>query len=368
LEQQVKKIAFSAVLITAAALTLGACATPPDTSATTGAPAETAATTAAPANDFVACMISDQGGFDDNSFNESGFVGLKQAETDLGVTIKSAESKNATDFTPNLTAMKANNCGITITVGFMLAEATKDAAETNPSLNYAIIDDNSIDLPNVKSLVFKTSDAAFLAGYVAAAYSQTGTVATFGGMKIPSVTIFMDGFADGVARYNQDSGKSVKLLGWDKAAQDGVFTGDFEDQSKGQNATKNFIDQGADVVMPVAGPVGFGAAAAAKDAGNVAIVWVDTDGYEAASQYKELFLTSVMKEINVSVFDTIKAASEGAFSNTPYVGDLANGGVGIAPFHDYDSKIPQDVKDKVEQLTKDIISGALKVESPSDPK
>jgi basic membrane protein A len=95
---------------------------------------------------------------------------------------------------------------------------------------------------------------------------------------------------------------------------------------------------------------------------------VDADGYESATQYKDLFLTSVMKEINVAVFDTIKAASEGSFSNAPYVGNLANGGVGIAPFHDFDSKISQDIKDKVAQLTKDIISGALKVESPSDPK
>ncbi|MCL2471575.1 MAG: BMP family ABC transporter substrate-binding protein [Propionibacteriaceae bacterium] len=357
----VKKIAASAVLVTAAALALAGCGTPPSTSSTGGSGSPGASS-------FLACMVSDQGGFDDKSFNQSGYEGLVQAQTELGVSIKTAQSKNTTDFTPNLEAMQAQNCDLDITVGFNLAEATKDQATKYPNSNFAIIDDSSIDLPNVKSLVFKTSDAAFLAGYLAAAYSTTGTVATFGGMQIPSVTIFMDGFVDGVAQYNTDSGKTVKVLGWDKAAQNGTFTGDFEDQSKGQVTTKNFIDQGADVILPVAGPVGNGAAAAAQDAGNVAIIWVDADGYETSPQYQSLFLTSVMKEIGASVFDTIRDTQSGSFSNTPYIGTLANGGVGIAPYHDFDSKIPQDVKDKIDQLKVQIIAGALKVTSPSDPQ
>jgi len=313
-------------------------------------------------------MVSDQGGFDDKSFNQSGFEGLKKAETDLGVSINWAESQNASDFEPNLASMQAQECDLTITVGFMLAGATQTQAEEFPNTQFAIVDDNSIVLPNVKPLVFKTSDAAFLGGYLAAAYSKTGKVATFGGMPIPSVTIFMDGFVDGVARYNEDFQAEVEVLGWDKTTQNGSFTGDFEDQSKGQNTTKNFIDQGADVVMPVAGPVGLGAAAAAKEAGNVAIIWVDADGYDSVIQYKDLFLTSVMKQIGASVFDTIKEAQAGNFSNAPYIGTLANGGVGIAPLHDFEDAVSQEVKDKVAQLAEDIASGALVVTSPSDPK
>jgi len=313
-------------------------------------------------------MISDAGGFDDKSFNQSGWEGMVQAQQQLGVQTKQAESKDATDYAPNLSAMQSQNCGLTITVGFNLADATKAQATANPNTKFAIIDDDSIALPNVKPLIFKTSDASFLAGYVAAAYSKSGKVATFGGMQIPTVTIFMDGFVDGVAQYNKDYSKSVKVLGWDKAAQNGSFTGDFDDQSKGQNLTQQFISQGADVVMPVAGPVGLGAAAAAKTAGNVAIVWVDADGFNTAPQYQDLFLTSVVKEIQVAVFDTIKATASGQFDSTPFVGTLANGGVGIAPYHNFDSKLPQDVKDKVESLKQQITSGALKVTSPSDPK
>jgi basic membrane protein A len=320
------------------------------------------------AADFLGCMISDQGGFDDKSFNESGWEGMARAESELGIKTQRAESKNANDFANNIKSMQSQNCDLIVTVGYMLAEATRSAAEAASDDHFAIVDDDSIDLPNVKPLVFKTSEASFLAGYLAAGYSQSGIVATFGGMNIPSVSIFMDGFVDGVARYNQDAGKSVQVLGWDKDKQDGSFTGDFDDQSKGKNTTKNFIDQGADVVMPVAGPVGLGAAAAAKEAGGVAIVWVDTDGYESASQYKDLFLTSVVKEIAQSIVDTVGEASEGQFSADPYVGTLANEGVGIAPYHDFDAKVPADLKTKVEGLKTDIISGALKVTSPSDPK
>jgi len=352
--------------MTAAALALSGCGTPPDTT-TSGNE-----TTPAPENNYLACMVSDQGGFDDKSFNQSGYEGMQKAQSELGIQIKTAESKNASDFAPNLTSMKTQNCDLTFTVGYALASETEAQATANPTMDYAIIDDNSISLPNVKSLVFKTSDAAFLAGYLAAAYSKTGIVATFGGVAYPTVTIFMDGFVDGVAQYNTDSGKSVTVLGWDKASQNGAFTGDFDDQSKGQNTTKNFIDQGADVIMPVAGPVGNGAAAAAQDANkagsDVAIVWVDADGFETAPNYQDVFLTSVMKEIGQSVYDTIKASESGTFTNTPYIGTLANGGVGLAPYHNFDSKIPQDVKDKITSLSNDIISGTLKVTSPSDPQ
>jgi len=361
---KVKKIAATAVLLTAAALALSGCGAAPDDSANTNDNASTPTST----SDYLACMVSDAGGFNDNSFNQSGYEGLKKAESDLGITIKTSESQTSADFAPNLKSLVSQNCDITFTVGFLLAEATEAQATLSPDAHFAIIDDNSIDLPNVKSLVFKTSDASFLAGYLAAAYSTTGIVATFGGMQIPSVTIFMDGFVDGVALYNSDNGKDVKVLGWDKASQNGAFTGDFDDQSKGQNTTKNFIDQGADVIMPVAGPVGHGAVAAATEAGNVAIIWVDADGYETAPQNQGIFLTSVIKEIGASVFDTVKQSEAGSFSNEEYIGTLANGGVGLAPYHDFDSKIPADVKAKIEQLKQDIASGKLKVESPSDPK
>jgi basic membrane protein A len=365
----VKKLIRVAALSGAVALALAACGSAPEeTDETTAAGGgETAAT-----SDFKACMVSDSGGFEDKSFNQSGAEGLDRAASELGVKEVKVESTAETDFTPNIDSLVSQGCNLIIGVGFLLEDPIQTAAEANPDIEFALVDSSFSDadfkpvtLDNAKPLLFNTQEAAYLAGYAAAGTSTTGTVATFGGIQLPSVSIFMDGFADGVAKYNDDNGKDVKVLGWDKASQTGSFTGDFENQTNGQNLAKGFIDQGADVIMPVAGPVGLGAAAAAKEAGNVSIVGVDADWYLTAPDYSAIVLTSVMKEIGQSVFDTVKEASEGNFSSDPYVGTLENGGIGIAPFHDFDSKVPADVKSAIEDLKAQIISGDLVVESPS---
>lgn len=203
---------------------------------------------------------------------------------------------------------------------------------------------------------------------MAAGTTKTGTVATYGGGKIPSVTIFMDGFADGVAKYNEVHGTNVKLLGWNKDSQDGSFTGDFEDQTKGKALTEGFISQGADIIMPVAGPVGAGTLAAAKEKDGVMVVWVDSDGVETNPDAKDVILTSVMKEIAAAVETTGTEAAEGKFTNEPYVGTLENGGVGLAPYHEFDSKVPAELKKEVEDLQKQIVSGEIEVTSPASPK
>ncbi|MFC5370409.1 BMP family lipoprotein [Arcanobacterium bovis] len=357
-----KKITSLAAIVAASALALSACS---------GGDSKSVGSN----SDYKACLVSDQGGWDDKSFNESAFNGLKVAEKDLKVKTGTSESKGVADFGPNVDAQVADGCNLIIGVGFMLAPATLAAAQNNPDINFALIDsaftdkDNKVvPLKNGRPLVFNTAEAAYLAGYAAAGMTKTGTVATFGGMPIPSVTVFMDGFADGVKAYNEAKGKNVKLLGWDKAAQTGSFTNSFEDQNLGKTQTQQFIDQGADIVMPVAGPVGLGAAAAAKADGKTLIVGVDSDWYESTPDYKAIVLTSVMKQIDKSVIDTVKIGSEGKFTSEPYIGTLENGGVSLAPFHDFDSKVPADLKDEIKKLSDKIKSGDLKIESKSSPK
>ena len=368
-----KKLPVGGAVIIALALGLSACGAPPaETSAPvqSAPPASAPATSTAPqapASDYKACLVSDTGGFTDKSFNEAAKNGVDQAVAEFGIQQKEIESKSDADYAPNIKSLLAENCSLIIGVGYTLEEAVVDAAKANPNSHFAIIDDNPQDKPaNLKPIVFKTSEAGFLAGYAAAGYSKSGTVATFGGMKIPTVTIFMDGFADGVAKYNADSGKTVKVLGWDKAAQNGSFVDSFTDTAKGQQQTQQFIDQGADVIMPVAGNVGLGATQLAKDKG-VALIWVDQDGYVSAPQFGDVMMTSVLKGIQAAVYNTIKEEVQaGTFDASPYVGTLANDGVGIAPWHDYDSKIPADLKAKIDDLKQQIASGALKVESPAD--
>ena len=323
---------------------------------------------------FKACAVSDAGGWDDKSFNESAYNGLKAAQDSLGIQINTAESSSDTDFVPNVEAMVSDGCTLIIGVGFNLEQAIHKSAEQNTDLHYALVDSSFTDgqetvtVENGRPLLFNTAEAAFLAGYAAAGMTKTGKVATFGGMKIPSVTVFMDGFVDGVDAYNKAKGTSVQVLGWDKATQNGSFTQDFDNQTLGKEQAQQFISQGADIIMPVAGPVGLGAAAAAKADGNTWIIGVDSDWYESNPDYSSIVLTSVMKEIGASVEQSIKDSVDGKFSSDPYVGTLANGGVSLAPFHDFDAKVSDELKADLAKLTEDIKTGKLVIESQNAPK
>jgi basic membrane protein A len=336
--------------------------------ACSAAPSDTS-TSGAAKSDFLPCMVSDSGGFDDHSFNQLGFEGLNQAADKLGVTPKSAESKSENDFGPNIQSMVDANCNLVVTVGFLLADATKKAAAANPDVNFAIIDDSSITADNVKPIIFDTAQAAFLAGYAAASYSKTGIVGTFGGMQIPTVTIFMDGYADGVKYFNEQKGKAVKVVGWDVDAQNGLFTGGFDANETAKNTAQGVIDQNADVIMPVGGPIYQSAAAAIKDSGKpIAMIGVDADVFQSDPSVKDLLLTSVMKGMKPAVNDVVTTAADSKFDSAPYVGTLKNDGVGIAPFHDFESKVDPALQGELDKIKAGIIDGSIKVTSPSSPK
>ncbi len=353
----------------AAALLLAGCATPPPANtAAPSAPAGGASTAAAPASDFTACMVSDAGGFDDKSFNQTSHKGLTDAVAQLGVKQNEAQSKTTSDFATNIDQMVSAGCNIVVTVGFMLGDATEAAAKANPDVDLAIVD-YAYDAPaeNLKGLVFNTGEPAFMAGYVAASLSQTGKVATFGGAKIPSVTAFMEGYAQGVKYHNEKKGTNVEVLGWSSETQDGQFipgASPFEDLAGGKRVADTLVSQGADVILPVAGPAGEGGLQAAQASGGKVVgMWVDTDGYVSLPSYSSIIATSVGKAMDVAVFEAIKASKEGTFNNEVYVGTLENEGAYLAPFHDFDSKVSAETKAELEQIKADIISGAIKIEA-----
>ncbi len=349
----------------AVALIITACGEAPDEGG------DTATEGAGGDSDFLACMVSDQGGVNDKSFNESSWNGLQNAAEagEIGEP-KFAESQSDADYAPNVDAMVADDCGLIVTVGFLLAGATQEAAEANTDEKFAIVDykysaavDGVDEIDNVKPIVFNTHEAAFLAGYVSAGYSQTGRVATWGGAKIPTVTIFMDGFYDGVQHYNEVNGTAVEVLGWDKTTQEGQFVGDFENTGLAKQISDNLISQGADVLLPVAGPLAASAATAAQENEGVAVVWVDSDGYESAPEYGDVILTSVMKGMDVAVEDVASQTAAGDYSNEPYIGTLENEGVSLAPYHDFDAVLDQELKDAVEDLKQEVVDGTITVES-----
>src|SRR5690606_30039744 len=233
---------------------------------------ETEEAEAPDAGDFKAGMVTDTGGVDDRSFNETSWNGLLRAEEELGIQVTVLESQQQTDYATNLAQLIEQDYNIIITVGFLLGEDTAIFGADNPDTLFAIVD-FAYDEPedNVKGLIFATDEAAFLTGYAAAAMSQTGVVGMFGGLEIPTVTIFMVGFAAGVAYYNEQNDANVTVLGRD------LFAGNFESTDDGRRIGEDLIAEGADIIMPVAGPVGLGTAAAAMDNPGVMIVGVDTD-------------------------------------------------------------------------------------------
>jgi basic membrane protein A len=318
----------------------------------------------APAAAFSACQITDTGGVDDKGFNQTAWKGVQDAEKELGAEGKLLESKAETDYEPNINSFIGQNCDIIVTVGFLLGDATKKAAEANPNQKFSIVDyayDPTI--PNVLGQVYATDEAAFLAGYLAAGVSKSGVVGTFGGINIPPVTIFMDGFVHGVNYYNKQKGKDVKVLGWDVAKREGLFTNNFSSLDDGRAFAKNLFDEGADIVMPVAGPVGQGSAALAAELGadKLKIIGVDVDQTQTDPEHKAVFLTSVLKNMDATTLAAIKSAQDGSFKGGVIVGTLASGGVGIADYHDLDAAVPADLKAEIDTIKKGIMDGSVSV-------
>jgi basic membrane protein A len=323
---------------------------------------------------FKVAQVTDLGGIDDKSFNTTAYKGIEKAVADLGVEGKYLESQQQSDYAKNIQQLLDEGTDLIVTVGFLLGVDTATAAKANPDQKFAIVDyaypdcypgaeegktcGSSTELPNVLGLTFSTDQAAFLAGYAAAASTTTGKVATFGGINIPTVTIFMKGFQAGVNYYNQNNGTAVEVLGWDTAANDGSFTGNFESLDDGRSFAESFVQEGADIIMPVAGPVGLGSAAYCKETSSCKVVGVDTDWTVSASEYTDIVLTSVLKNMDVAVFDAVKAAKDGTFKGGAYVGTLANNGVGLASV----AGASADLTAALEKLKADIISGAVKVE------
>jgi basic membrane protein A len=301
--------------------------------------------------------VTDVGGIDDRSFNATAWKGIQDAEAGLGVEGAFLESQQQTDYEVNINAFVEEGCDLIITVGFLLGDATSAAATANPDQNFGIIDfayDPGFD--NVVGLVFSIDQAGFLAGYAAASASQTGKVGTFGGINIPPVTDFMDGFVFGVNYYNEQNGASVEVVGWDAEAQDGLFTGNFESTDDGRTLGESLLDEGVDVIMPVAGPVGLGTAAAVQERGNAWIIGVDNDWIVANPDYADVVLTSVLKNMDATVYLLIEQAMAGEFVGGVLVGTLENGGVGIAPLTNYDGP---DISADLDAIIAGIIAGEI---------
>jgi basic membrane protein A len=327
---------------------------------------------------FKVGQVTDLGGIDDKSFNASAWKGAEDAVADMGIGAKYLESQQQSDYAKNIQQYLDESTDVIITVGFLLGVDTAKFAIANPEQKFAIVDYTYPDcwpgaevgvvcgtdqeLPNVRGLAFQTDQASFLAGYLAAGMTKTGKVATYGGLPIPTVTIFMKGFEAGVKYYNQQKGTTVEVLGWNSASGEGTFTNNFESTDDGRRLAESFMQEGADIILPVAGQVGLGSAAVCKETGSCMVIGVDADWVETAPEYKEVVLTSVLKLIDVAVYNTIKDAMEGKFTGGTVTYTIADGGVDIAPFHDFDAAVSAELKAELEAIKAALIDGSLTVD------
>lgn len=308
-------------------------------------------------------QIVSTGRSDDESFNQTAWAGMQLAAKELEVEVQRLESQQQADYEQNINELLNQGYNGLITVGFMLADATKAAAKANPDIPFAIVDYPS-EADNILGLQFAVDEPSFLAGYLAAGMTQTGIVCTYGGDIIRPVVQFMVGFEQGVNYYNKQKGAEVIVKGWktDPAIEtggDGTFTRTFEGKIEGRRVAENFFDEGCDIIFPVAGQVGLGSAATAQER-DLMVIGVNTDLYQSVPEFKDVYLTSVLKQADVVVFEATKRMEEGTFAGgTNYLGTLANGGVGLAPFHDYEDAVSPALREELAEVEQGIIEGRI---------
>ncbi|RLC98101.1 MAG: hypothetical protein DRI65_18595, partial [Chloroflexota bacterium] len=343
-----KKLSVLLVFLLITGVLLGACA-PKEEPVVVDEPVEVE-------DVFSACQVTDVGGIDDKSFNATAWKGMEDAVADFGIEAKYLESQQQTDYEANINAFLEEGCDLIMSVGFLLGDATAAAAGANADQMFGIVDVNWLASDNLYGSGFAINEATFLAGYLAAGMTETGIVATYGGIQIPPVEIFMDGFVLGVEYYNEVHGTAVATLGWDPAARNGLFTGNFESTDDGRTMGESLLDEGADIIMPVAGPVGAGTIAVLEERGTGMIIGVDNDWSVQYANQAEIVLVSALKNMDLYVYETIAAAMDGSFVGGNYNGTLENGGVGLG-YGGVD--VPADLVAEIEALTPQIIAGEV---------
>ncbi|GAB4454479.1 MAG: hypothetical protein Kow0031_36460 [Anaerolineae bacterium] len=304
------------------------------------------------------------GKVDDGGFNQLAWEGMQRAADELGVEVQHVEVGDAAA-TPEEAIAQLVDEGVNgiVTVGFGLGAAAKAASEANPDIYFAGVDTPSLTDTDL-GLLFDVDAPAFMAGYLAAGMSQSGVVCTFGGLQTPPVMAFMVGFEHGVKHYNKQNGAQVELLGWETKSQlaiggEGIFSGTYNDRQIGRQIAEDLAAEGCDVIFPVAGATGLGADEYALEQGLMSI-GVDADQTRTEPDLADVYLTSVVKRVNVAVFEAVKSMNDGSFAGGEnFIGTLANGGVGLAPFNDYEAVVTDEMKEDLARIERSLSNGTL---------
>ena len=312
---------------------------------------------------FNVCQLTDIGSINDSTFQKNVLNGILTAETKLGIKAEVLESRDTGDYAKNLSTFVERRCDLIISAGYMLGDITISFAQENPDMLFSLIDvDADIELPNLVVQVYQIDEAAFLAGYLAARMTETGKVATYGGMPLQPVKLFMDGFTRGVMYYNRVKGVNVQVIGWDiNNLNGGIFVDSFDNQDIGVELGNEFVNQNVDVIFPVAGQVGLGTARVMLDRNAGYIIGVDSDWAFEHPELDSVILTSVLKNTNIVTYDIIEQSMQGNFRSGKYIGNLENNGVGIAPYYKMEQIIPEKIRNEILAVRELIIIGEIEL-------
>ncbi len=309
------------------------------------------------------CAVLDTGGENDKSFNEFTLKGAREAADKAGLEFAHIVSESDADYEKNINNFVDEGCGLIITVGFLMGDTTKAAAIANPDVNFAIVDvdywpgfgcDEGVDscyseeggLSNVTSLMFAEDEVGYLAGTLAGCMSETAVIGTVSGMEIPPVVKFVVGYQNGAKAQNP----SIEALN--------VYIPDFNDPTTGKQAGETQIGQGADVIFGVGGNTGNGGLLAAHEAGLMAI-GVDVDQYNTYPEVQASLMTSAAKNMDVATGDAVTAYANDTLEAGIQLATVANGGVGLASYHDWDSKVPAECKAAVDAAAAGLTDGSI---------
>ena len=296
-------------------------------------------------SDYKIGLVTDVAGINDGAFNQIAWEGMQRAEEELGVTVNYLESSTDSDYVPNLETFVDEEYDLIISIGYMQAKAIQEVAEANPDTKFAIVDDATVDLPNVTCLTFKAEQASYLVGYVAGLTTKTNNVGLVIGMANETMNQFGYGYCAGVLDANPDC--TIQQFN----------ANSFGDAAIGKSMATTAIANNADVIFHAAATTGRGVIEACHEAGIYAI-GVDSD---QSSISPDTVLTSAMKRVDNACYDSIKSLIDGTLESGVHVYDLAEGGVDIAPSQDL---IAPEVIDAVNEVKEKIISGEIVV--PSD--
>lgn len=352
MKRSLRTVLALVIVIAMTAMVLAGCSS--------GGTSTTGTTTTPTAPKLKAAMVTDVGGLGDKSFNDLSWAGLQKAQTDLGVQVKVLESKQIADYESNLTQLAGAGYSPIFAVGFLMTDAVTKIATQTPNVNFGGIDIFFTNPPkNVVGLNFKEQEAGYLAGIVAGLSTKAtfdsrlnsqNVIGFVGGMPIPPVQRYEAGFVAGAKSVNP----TVKVIS--------LYAGKFDDQAKGKELGLSAISSGADVVFAAAGQTGIGTFNACKESKKALFIGVDTDQFLTLTNPGDTILTSAVKRIDTAVFSVVKQTVDGAFpggQNLEF--GLKDDGVGIAPYHDFDSKVPQTIKDAVTKAIADIKAGTITV-------